>query len=108
MDRKEERASTSRRQHKETQDYPTLNTWTFKLAGKREHLLRFFAKWTEVMDNLYLNNSDRHDSCKWVENPQDWMKPFDNEIFMLWCDYDSKDSKFEDKLNNYCQRHGKV
>ncbi len=58
---------------------------------------RIFDEWSEKMDELYpITEKDkgkqypeRNDVTRWGDNPAQWMKPYDDEIYNAWCEYDN-------------------
>ena len=84
-----------------------FNTWMFRIAGRKEHLGKYFKIWSDKMDELYLNGPDRHNAVQWIESPKDWMTPYDEEIFLLWCDYDTNSPTYQKEYEAYCERHHK-
>ena len=47
-----------------------------------------FKKWSQAMDKMY-KGSARNDATEWDENPADWIKPYNDDVFRAWSEYDA-------------------
>lgn len=72
--------------HKES----IINTSQLKT---KDEWIRIFKDWSKKMDNLY-KGSDRHDATEWSDNPADWMKPYNDDVFMAWSEHDVGSPEF--------------
>lgn len=51
-----------------------------------------FKQWSQRMDEIYgEEGEDRNNAPMWSgDNPAEWMKPYDDNLFTLWCDWDGE------------------
>ena len=59
-----------------------------------------FIVWSNEMDKIYIE-ADRKDGASWNRgSPADWMRPYNQELFDAWLEYDAHSPTWEEKARD--------